>query len=151
MRFYFNPRSREGSDEKRIDNVGKAFQFQSTLPRGERHLIPRMQSCITLFQSTLPRGERLVSLVVLPVAHDFNPRSREGSDIVDMQEYKYINNFNPRSREGSDNIISASKLLWRISIHAPARGATNNTVRRWDKCRISIHAPARGATWRTKT
>ena len=60
-----------------------------------------------VFQSTLPRGERHPHF--LPVA---------------MPRY-----FNPRSREGSD---AHSALRWSsvlpISIHAPARGATNQTA-----------------------
>ena len=60
-------------------------------------------------------------------------------------------NFNPRTREGCDrqadtfagNILMPAK----ISIHAPARGATYLTLD-IDKIAslISIHAPARGAT-----
>ena len=33
-----------------------------------------------------------------------------------------------------------------ISIHAPARGATNGDYRMFEPYSISIHAPARGAT-----
>ena len=55
----------------------------------------------------------------------FNPRSREGSDADSKQRYTRLVDFNPRSREGSD----ADRLLYRleqlgISIHAPAKGAT---------------------------
>ena len=35
------------------------------------------------------------------------------------------NNFNPRSREGSDLIDCVRYPVHLISIHAPARGATN--------------------------
>ena len=33
-----------------------------------------------------------------------------------------------------------------ISIHAPAKGATDLAVRKEENCIISIHAPAKGAT-----
>ena len=62
---------------------------------------------------------------------DFNPRSREGSDISWMISKSNLFDFNPRSREGSDNI--AWLYYWNIpsiSIHAPARGATQFTVHR---------------------
>ena len=36
-RLHFNPRSREGSDAKRIDGLSERTLFQSTLPRRERH------------------------------------------------------------------------------------------------------------------
>ena len=77
--------------------------------------------------------------------------------------------FNPRSREGSDLIgCWAACLQIDISIHAPAKGATNgvckgaqtpqfqSTLPRRERLtphrfmlipvRISIHAPAKGAT-----
>ena len=58
------------------------FQFQSTLPRGERR--NKMLYCgkQKSFQSTLPRGERLKKhLTPILIVKYFNPRSREGSDV----------------------------------------------------------------------
>ena len=100
------------------------IRFQSTLPRGER-LFPtffdtsvriisihapargatyKMACSVSLnvFQSTLPRGERPDYATTITVDQDFNPRSREGSD-------RYFTN-----KDGQTE----------ISIHAPARGAT---------------------------
>ena len=57
--------------------------------------------------------------------------------------------FNPRSREGSDPDNSSSLSAVTISIHAPARGATQSAGKGADMSRISIHAPARGATEET--
>ena len=79
-----------------------------------------------------------------------------------------IADFNPRSREGSDIAYAMAAACANISIHAPARGATEYTgtdfridkdfnprsrkgsdfIRRIGNCKpdISIHAPARGAT-----
>ena len=54
------------------------------------------------FQSTLPRGERLAKSTGCTKHCNFNPRSREGSDA------------------GED--IKGTEI--KISIHAPARGAT---------------------------
>ena len=34
-----------------------------------------------------------------------------------------------------------------VSIHAPARGATGHGYSRTVRATVSIHAPARGATW----
>ena len=81
MMSYFNPRSREGSDDYRVVLDILQCIFQSTLPRGERHRCTRCNGLIlqisihapargatahycqsnraTEFQSTLPRGERL--------------------------------------------------------------------------------------------
>ena len=77
---------------------------------------------------------------------NFNPRSREGSDITLLSIFYDCTDFNPRSREGSDIMLIQYKQKRKISIHAPARGATsiNRDVYLFHK--ISIHAPARGAT-----
>ena len=55
---------------------------------------------------------------------DFNPRSRERSDVNFMQTPLYGVNFNPRSRERSDKMMMIMFSAEKISIHAPARGAT---------------------------
>ena len=64
-----------------------------------------------VFQSTLPRRER----------RRLCRKSRRGNQ-----------NFNPRSREGSDRwiIFDYPRALW-ISIHAPAKGATDGTEFDW--------------------
>ncbi len=55
---------------------------------------------------------------------NFNPRSREGSDKRFNSIVKLLAYFNPRSREGSDTSYMFLIRDARISIHAPARGAT---------------------------
>ena len=146
-------------------------EFQSTLPRGERLLFPggcRIRLVVSIhapargatwtveftgtyagkFQSTLPRGERLQPSDENDSKGGFNPRSRAGSD------------GRPRGRR---------HVLVRVSIHAPARGATTSSPRSancfccfnprsragsdegvfdllWADPPVSIHAPARGAT-----
>ena len=77
----FNPRSRVGSDHAALAKAFEATQFQSTLPRGERHKTNQSQNMNTLFQSTLPRGERLIIAPKTKYQSCFNPRSRVGSDI----------------------------------------------------------------------
>ena len=123
-----------------------------------------------IFQSTLPRGERpFLFYATNVIIANFNPRSREGSDWGVDTVIMNKRDFNPRSREGSDRgrrrsgkcsskfqstlprgerhqlaktIDDANK----ISIHAPARGATRHRVSAGQLFCISIHAPARGAT-----
>ncbi len=83
-------------------------------------------SILQLFQSTLPRRERRFMTVIYGLyTRDFNPRSREGSDINDAGDWK---------------------AKYEISIHAPAKGATNSTTNITNNKTISIHAPAKGAT-----
>ena len=58
-----------------------------------------------------------------------------------------MRNFNPRSREGSDDDewLNIYDQLF-ISIHAPAKGATEASGIQTATGVISIHAPAKGAT-----
>ena len=77
---------------------------------------------------------------------DFNPRSREGSDQIQREAWDYGEDFNPRSREGSDDDKGTQSGDGKISIHAPARGATIKPISSISSLSISIHAPARGAT-----
>ena len=56
---------------------------------------------------------------------NFNPRSRKGSDCPNSSASVLPDYFNPRSRKGSDCVEHiASPLMFLISIHAPAKGAT---------------------------
>ena len=98
---YFNPRSREGSDTPSLA-LQKQCPISIHAPAKGATLFYRLFYLSGQFQSTLPRRER----------HPF------------IGFAKAMSNFNPRSREGSDrrNFVFGSNL--RISIHAPAKGAT---------------------------
>ena len=76
--------------------------FQSTHPRGVRHGIEALKQMIYKFQSTHPRGVRPTADFIPIKAFDFNPRTREGCDPYRKHQH----------------------TIFRISIHAPARGAT---------------------------
>ena len=124
---YFNPRSREGSDII-CEIINVLIQYFN----------PRSREGSDPFARQLSEELRY-----------FNPRSREGSDVslpINVTLFIY---FNPRSREGSD-VITAKRLIrsFAISIHAPARGATDSLPPSSPSSFISIHAPARGATGR---
>ena len=122
--------------------------FQSTPPHGERRryrhrgawylriLIhaPRMGSDTSvsflsvdrdLFQSTLPHGERQAPLAVTAPTVPFQSTLPHGERLA---------------------LDLISLLLSRISIHAPAWGATSANSHRGTTHSISIHAPAWGAT-----
>ena len=121
-------------------------KFQFTLPRGER-LSPSRRSpdssvvsihapargatglgeehrCDCAFQFTLPRGERLSPASFHSPGIGFNSRSREGSDRNVSRTMCLQCRFNSRSREGSDEGGGQKVPHIRVSIHAPARGAT---------------------------
>ena len=78
------------------------FQFQPTLPHGERQHAVRIMTDAKKFQPTLPHGERHALIVKLLSHRGFNPRSRMGSDPLMMPAMRQPLCFNPRSRMGSD-------------------------------------------------
>ena len=84
-----------------------------------------------VFQSTLPHGERPPCRRMCRALRRFNPRSRTGSDVrVNPLRHRHPS-FNPRSRTGSDGRHwSAYQRRGLVSIHAPARGATQAPIRR---------------------
>ena len=84
--------------------VNKIQQFQSTLPRRERLYEPQELKAARAFQSTLPRRERPAEA---------------------LERDRLVGGFNPRSREGSDTLpIDDFMAIYQVSIHAPAKGAT---------------------------
>src|SRR5271157_3588279 len=55
--------------------------------------------------------------------------------------------FNPRAHTGRDDKMKEGTVIpYRVSIHAPTRGATSSWSSDGCKQPVSIHAPTRGAT-----
>ena len=101
----FNPRTRAGCDLRGSLTKRGGGGFQSTPPRGVRHGFALRPSRVPAFQSTHPRGvRRHVTGSTAPVSATFNPRTRAGCDTGRR---------------------AARSFRCRLSIHAPARGATN--------------------------
>ena len=146
--IYFNPHSRTGSDSI-IRRFGCGVNlFQSTLPHGERREVKENLVSDDKFQSTLPHGERLAKVAYSVVHTIFQSTLPHGERpaglLLLLMSAMY---FNPRSRTGSDPFVSCYLCPPRISIHAPARGATVPLSGHRYFPPISIHAPARGATY----
>ena len=76
--------------------------FQSTLPRGERHICCRKERFRPYFNPRSHEGSDLVYTGCSPILANFNPRSHEGSDWIRLIFYLPLLHFNPRSHEGSD-------------------------------------------------
>ena len=166
---YFNPRSREGSDNLcRTDDrrfyisihapakgatcVGRLPTIQSANfnPRSrEGSDLFLLVSCAVcaVFQSTLPRRERHTAAPSRAAISYFNPRSREGSDVDLIQRvcdsWKFQSTL-PRRERLRVRQAAGSRVI--ISIHAPAKGATVQHIVPLSLIDISIHAPAKGAT-----
>ena len=100
--IHFNPRSREGSD----------YGATATRPRS------------TYFNPRSREGSDRGTPTGRAIRWNFNPRSREGSDSTQTRSRWPTSYFNPRSREGSDSKQAADGTWYKISIRAPARGAT---------------------------
>ena len=98
------------------------------------------------FQSTLPRRERHDIDLELTICCDFNPRSREGSDLCMICSVclMYISIHAPA--KGATVLYLHGLDNNSISIHAPAKGATSLGLKISVPILISIHAPAKGAT-----
>ena len=76
----------------------------------------------------------------------FNPRTRVGCDAHIAERIGEHVGFNPRTRVGCDWYEQAVAAGYKVSIHAPAWGATANTGEKQKSPVVSIHAPAWGAT-----
>ena len=156
MRQYFNPRSPHGERPSqwryepggiRISihapawgatlitgaNRGKAKEFQSTLPHGERLIVIMTAAIFGTFQSTLPHGER----PKYPCSKDQRDKisihaPAWGATIlkpVPIALFKFQST--PPHGERPDHRIQEERPYY-ISIHAPAWGATSiwNCARR---------------------
>ena len=82
------------------------------------------------FQSTLPQGERRHTLLSRkPQINNFNPRSRKGSDASKMDDLTDAIRFQSTLPQGERHVIRVDDVTSKpISIHAPARGATNKSI-----------------------
>ena len=122
---YFNPRSREGSDYQERPNCIVSWEFQSTLPRRERLNYGGGGGNLNQFQSTLPRRERRVDKHGNPHGVEFQStlprRERPYTGKTSNAVKQFQSTLPRRERQGRMN-----KALLRedISIHAPAKGAT---------------------------
>ena len=100
-----------------------------------------------MFQSTHPRGVRRPGTQNAGPSCSFNPRTREGCDTGRFGESQKVRVSIHAPARGATYLF----VLWQdgesVSIHAPARGATHQRPSEIRSNTVSIHAPARGATW----
>ncbi len=125
LSFYFNPRSREGSDFFRV-MVWRSMTISIHAPA---------------------KGATVSSLRRSTGSVYFNPRSREGSDAVGVliEIFKSAISIHAPAKGATDYRIIEERYNY-ISIHAPAKGATGMSAEYTSLMDISIHAPAKGAT-----
>jgi len=100
--------------------------FQSTHPRRVRPISRYAWISSSVFQSTHPRRVRRSTGDHEEASTSyFNPRTREGCDISPPFKTTNLMDFNPRTREGCDLGVDVARFGSDISIHAPAKGATD--------------------------
>ena len=80
---------------------------------------------INKFQSTFPRGERHMQDELYRLCRSFNPRSREGNDVDTAVTGYGKNQFQSTFPRGERHILLLLRLQCSaVSIHVPARGTT---------------------------
>jgi hypothetical protein len=90
-----------------MEEIRLGLEFQSALPRRERHNCDTIKNRALLISIRAPAKGATISFVLpMPNHPYFNPRSREGSDSLIPVTTFESSNFNPRSREGSDLFAS---------------------------------------------
>ena len=121
----FNPRTREGCDNIKIPPFNAIQAFQSTHPRGVRPSLLSSHVNSLLFQSTHPRGVRLLRLAGSSHPSGFqstHPRGVRHCTFLTDYATPVFQSTHPRGvRRFSESYF---RLKFRVSIHAPARGAT---------------------------
>ena len=166
----FNPRPRVGGDQPQGQRCDELHRFQSTPPRGGRPKRSSWAKRPSLFQSTPPRGGRLFCddgrlgdeafqstpprggrprrRAMRTLASAFQSTPPRGGRLVQAARCcSGCQSFNPRPRVGGDVSHRVEHVgLHRVSIHAPAWGATAASAPRPHHEPVSIHAPAWGAT-----
>ena len=121
-------------------------RFQSTRPRGARHCTVPLGSRVPVFQSTRPHGARPADHIQrrcgggvsihapaggatherIPAAalSLFQSTRPHGARPLRASSARSRSSFNPRARTGRDERGNSNGFKRRVSIHAPARGAT---------------------------
>ena len=151
----------------RVCSQARRNRFQSTRPRGARHVdgfsdkrvlvsihaptwgATFLKSAMMLnaqFQSTRPRGARLSLLCTASFRFSFNPRAHVGRDVsVDRQPAGARVSIHAPTW-GATGTLLAVAISCSVSIHAPTWGATRPISIASSARRVSIHAPTWGAT-----
>ena len=144
--LYFNPRSREGSDDHGKDQRGNMDISIHAPAKGATMRTARRLQVRILFQSTLPRRERLEGVlnnIAIFIISIHAPAKGATAFVPCFMYFSIFQSTLPRRERLAGMCICH---LRSISIHAPAKGATQTPGEAYFLIRISIHAPAKGAT-----
>ena len=143
--------------------------FQSTHPHGVRHSVHKelkssdhvsihapawgatksktMSNMVIMFQSTHPHGVRPQQAAkpdVLPSFQSTHPHGVRPENLKELLPWQKVSIHAPAWGATDMKITFISHYF--VSIHAPAWGATGGIVTLKETAKVSIHAPAWGAT-----
>ena len=109
---YFNPRSRKGSDYTGLQEIAEVYEFQSTLPQGERPADAAAESAGAAISIHAPaRGATGIAYYCRRRGKISIHAPARGATMVTVQPINVMVYFNPRSRKGSDNVRGADTLF----------------------------------------
>ena len=104
----------------------------------------------SVFQSTHPHGVRPMYRRTLHKVVGFNPRTRTGCDLLRIDRPTRDHCFNPRTRTGCDRCWHLLEtLLYPFQSTHPHGVRRLHSITTIASIKVSIHAPARGATAHT--
>ena len=148
----FDPRPCERGDAMAEIERLQADLFRSTPLREGRRTVRASRRDVPPFRSTpLREGRPVAAAVTRPWSAFRSTPLREGRHRRRVRRHARARRFDPRPCERGDDRHPRARARQRVSIHAPARGATSFRPDWWFVIAVSIHAPARGATsppWR---
>ncbi len=164
----FNPRPRMGGDALTLICVLCPDRVSIHAPAWGATTIVRLMRINIRFQSTPPHGGRPCGLSMMNDSRKFQSTPPHGGRRRWCLPRPTSMRFNPRPRMGGDDSLRQLQERIKVSIHAPAWGATTRSPARsgatisfnprprmggdrtrwhtWRGRHVSIHAPAWGAT-----
>ena len=120
----FNPRARMGRDTGQQVNNCEYCGFNPRARMG-RDLLHSLRSISSAgFNPRARMGRDFGSQYKYVCVRCFNPRARMGRDYERLNIEALVTGFNPRARMGRDADRITKLLNEKVSIHAPAWGAT---------------------------
>ena len=129
------------------ENHEKVVRISIHAPAKGATRVARARRFLSIFQSTLPRRERRISVGHSVQGIYFNPRSREGSDPSILLMHYLITTFQStlprRERLNTSGHFTAVRVFQST---LPRRERRSRRFSDRPAERISIHAPAKGAT-----
>jgi len=144
----FNPRTRKGCDKRTSFSCRPAFMFQSTHPQGVRRITDkRTKEGYRVSIHAPARGATLHRILCRLWLGSFNPRTRKGCDRL-LRSWPV-----PRKRFQSTHPQGVRLVIFVLHHSTPMFQSTHpQGVRHYIlnnigvTFHVSIHAPARGAT-----